>query len=78
MQQVVPLTALVAREGRTFVWLVDAATRTVDLAPVEVGAYSGNQVSIAGGLKEGDVIVTAGVHKLFPREKVAILEGDAR
>jgi RND family efflux transporter MFP subunit len=77
-QQAVPLTALVARENRTFVWVVDAASRTVDLVPVQVGTYSGNQVSITGGLKEGDVVVTAGVHKLFPHEKVAILEDRAR
>jgi RND family efflux transporter MFP subunit len=77
-QQVVPLTALVAREDRTFVWIVDAATHTVDLVPVQVGAYRGNEISIAGGLKEGDVIVTAGVHKLFPHEKVAILEDESR
>ncbi len=77
-QQVVPLTALVARDGRTFVWIVDAASHTVDLAPVQVGTYSGNEISIAAGLKEGDVIVTAGVHKLSAHEKVAILEDETR
>jgi multidrug efflux system membrane fusion protein len=77
-QRVVPLTALVARDGRTFVWRVDAASRTVDLAPVTVGAYSGNGIAVTAGLAEGDMIVTAGVHKLFPHQKVAILEDEAR
>lgn len=76
--QQVPLTALVARDNQTFVWVVDAPTSTVNLAPVKIGTYRGNWISIVDGLKDGDVVVTAGVHKLFPHQQVTILTDDSK
>jgi RND family efflux transporter MFP subunit len=70
----VPLTALVARDSRIFVWVVDPVTATVDLTAVEIGDYRGNAVAILAGLEDSDYVVIAGVHKLFPHQKVAILQ----
>jgi len=72
--QSIPLGALVVRGDETFVWLVDPVTSIVNLAPVKVGTYRGNAVSIVAGLKDRDAVVTAGVHKLFPEQKVTILQ----
>jgi len=74
----IPLSALVARNDQTFVWVVDPATSTVDLAPVTLGTYHGNSVSIAAGLRNPDYVVTAGVHKLFPHQKVTTLQDEAK
>jgi RND family efflux transporter MFP subunit len=70
----VPLSALVSRDNKTFVWVVDPASTTVNLIAVQLGDYRGNAVAILAGLKDSDYVVTAGVHKLFPHQKVAILQ----
>jgi hypothetical protein len=37
---------------------------------VEVGEYMEDKVAILSGLNPGDIVVRAGVHKLFAGEKV--------
>jgi RND family efflux transporter MFP subunit len=69
-----PATALFQDNGKAAVWVVDPAGSTVKLIPVEVGEYIEDKVAITGGLKQGDVVVRAGVHKLFDGEKVRIAE----
>lgn len=69
-----PATALFQDNGKPAVWLVDAATGQVSLVPVEIGEFIEDQVTVLSGLKEGDRVVRAGVHKLFAGEKVRILE----
>jgi len=65
-----PLSAL-AREGdRAAVWVVDPKTRRVNLRPVAVGQYREDGVTVTGGLAPGDIVVTAGVHKLRPNQVV--------
>jgi RND family efflux transporter MFP subunit len=69
-----PATALYQDNGNAAVWVVDPATSTVRLVPVEVGEYIEDKVAITSGLKHGDVVVRAGVHKLFDGEKVRVAE----
>ncbi len=69
-----PATALFQDNGKAAVWLVDPAGSTVKLVPVEVGEYLEDKVAITAGLKQGDVVVRAGVHKLFAGEKVRIAQ----
>ena len=69
-----PLSALLRREGKTAVWLLDEATMTVRLQPVEVTGADGNQVLIAGDLGAGAEVVTAGVHVLTAGQKVTRYE----
>lgn len=66
----VPLTAVREAEGRTAVWVLDGASMTVRLQPIDVAGSSGNSVAVASGLKPGDEVVTAGVHVLTPGEHV--------
>jgi multidrug efflux system membrane fusion protein len=72
--RLLPLGALLARDGETFVWKLDPTRGTVDLAAVALGDYHADRVAVRTGLADGDLIVTAGVHKLFPGQQVRILE----
>ena len=68
---VLPLTALYQQGANTALWIVDAS-QTVKLAPVKVGVFREDSVTIVAGVKEGDIVVTAGVHKLTPGQKVRV------
>jgi RND family efflux transporter MFP subunit len=70
----VPLSALYQDKGRTSVWVIEnGAVRQV---AVQVGGVSGNDVLLAGGVKPGQSVVTAGVNLLKPGQKVKELGSD--
>ena len=64
-----PLSALREERGKTAVWVVDEATMTVSLSPVQVTGTQGNEAIIGAGLNPQQVVVTAGVHVLEPGQK---------
>jgi multidrug efflux system membrane fusion protein len=68
----VPLTALYQEKGVTSVWVVQ--NNIVTLTPVKVAGATGNDFFLAGGVTEGQMIVTAGVNSLKPNQKVKILD----
>ena len=68
-----PLAALYNDGEKPAVWVVDAGTNTVALRGVTVARYTQDAVEISAGLKSGDVVVRAGVHKLNPGQKVRVL-----
>lgn len=70
-----PLSALYQKQADPAVWVFDPASETVRLRPVKVAAYIEKYVLIADGLKPGEQVVTAGVHKLIPDQKVRLLPG---
>lgn len=65
-----PATAMFQDNGHAAVWVVDKSTGQVKLIPVEVGEFVEDKVAVLSGLNAGDIVVRAGVHKLFPGEKV--------
>jgi RND family efflux transporter MFP subunit len=67
-----PASALTRADGRTAVWVFDPASGTVNLRPVDVGAFLPAEIEITGGLTEGDVVVTAGVQSLRPGQSVRV------
>lgn len=69
-----PLAALYRKERQTAVWIIDPATQSVRLAAIKTGALQGDQITVAEGLKDGDRVVTAGVHKLHDGQKVRVVE----
>lgn len=69
-----PLTALLEKDGKSFVWVVDPNASTVSLQPVEVKAKDGASFT-AGGIGAGTRVVTAGVRSLAEGQKVRIPEG---
>jgi RND family efflux transporter MFP subunit len=72
--QVIKLpTSALRQEGTgSAVWVLDEASMTVNLNPVQVATVDGNQVVISGGLQAGQKVVSAGVHVLAPGQKVTV------
>jgi multidrug efflux system membrane fusion protein len=73
-----PLPALYQKGQEAAMWLVDPASGAITLTPVKVAAYHQQYVIVESGLKDGDIVVTAGVHKLDPTQKVRILAESRR
>jgi len=71
-----PMSALTEVGGATSVWLLDGAAMTVRPQAVQVGGAEGNLVLVAGGLRPGAEVVTAGVHVLTPGQVVRRYAGD--
>jgi RND family efflux transporter MFP subunit len=69
----IPGSALFQKDGKPAVWLVEK-DKTVQLKPITVQRYEGDSVVVGDGLAQGDVVVTAGVQKLLPGQKVALMD----
>ena len=72
----IPGSALFQKDGKPAVWLVEKDS-TVQLKPITVQRYQGDSVVVGDGLAQGDVVVTAGVQKLLPGQKVALMDASA-
>jgi len=70
-----PVSAIVSKDGETFVWVVDPPSSTVSLHKVDVVMDAASAL-VSGGLADGTRVVTAGIHSLKPGQKVRI-EQDA-
>ena len=70
----IPATAITQNKGEPAVWVVHRegteTVGTVQLAAVSVHAYRNDEVLVSGP-SAGELIVTAGVHKMAPGLKVA-------
>ncbi len=66
----VPLTAIFQRGTQPAVWVVDRESGTVTLRPVTIARWRDDTAAIASGVKQGELIATAGVHKLEAGQKV--------
>lgn len=66
-----PATALLEKDGKTQVWIVDPATTKVALRDVAVVARDEGSVAVTG-LAAGDRVVTVGVHSLSPGQQVRL------
>jgi len=74
----VPLSAIFQQGKEPAVWVVDPATSTVALRPVTISRWRDETALIASGVKNGEVVATAGVHKLEPGQKVKPALPEAR
>jgi len=72
-----PLGALIEQQGKQGVWVFDAAAQAVAFRPIVVAGVIGNELLVGGGLKDGDVVVTAGAPLLLPGQKVKLMPHDA-
>ena len=64
----VPETAVLQKDGKAHVWLVDAKEGAVHLAPIETGAVSNRTVLVSSGLKAGDRVITQGLANVQPEK----------
>jgi RND family efflux transporter MFP subunit len=67
-----PSSALLERDGKTFVWVVDPATSKASTREVKLGARDADSFRVVEGLAAGTRVVTAGVHSLLPDQVVKI------
>ena len=75
-----PLSALYRKNDHTAVWVVDPSSQTVHLVSVTVKGFDGNKAVIDAsnsGLTGNEMVVTAGVDKLYIGQKVRLLKSGA-
>ena len=69
-----PLSAIFEHEGKSCVWVVGADS-TVSRKVVTIGGTdAGGQAVITSGLQGNETIVRSGVHSLYDKERVRIIE----
>jgi membrane fusion protein, multidrug efflux system len=67
-----PATALLEKDGKAFVWVVDAAKSTVSPREVTVGSRENDRVVVTSGIAAGERVVIAGVHSLTAGQQVKV------
>ncbi|MBV8804570.1 MAG: efflux RND transporter periplasmic adaptor subunit [Sinobacteraceae bacterium] len=66
----VPSTALFHEGNSPAVFVVSPGNSTLELRPVTVTRYSDHSSLVTSGLRDGDTVVLAGVHAVYPGERV--------
>ncbi|MDP3355210.1 MAG: efflux RND transporter periplasmic adaptor subunit [Polaromonas sp.] len=74
---VVPVTAVRLGSTGDYVYVLNAAERTVSLRPVKRGPATVDKIVIASGLQAGERVITEGADRLKDGARV-VLPGDAR
>lgn len=69
---IVPATAILRRDDKTMVWVVDAATSSVATQEVRTGRTLQGGVEIESGLAVGTRVVVAGVNSLTAGQRVKL------
>lgn len=64
----IPLSAIYQTGDTPNVWVLQ--NNKVTMRPIKLGSFGDNSVEVSNGLKAGDIIVTAGVHKLQNGQQV--------
>lgn len=70
----IPLSALYQTGDTPSVWVIQ--NDIVTLRPIKIDVFGDNKVKVLEGLNDGDMIVTAGVHKLQEGQKVRTAGAD--
>lgn len=68
-----PLSAIYQKDAQALVWIVDANSSQVSTRAVQLAGAQDDSVLIAAGLSPGETVVTAGVHMLYPGQRVIAL-----
>ncbi len=76
-QMVLPATAILSRDGKSYVWVIDEGDGTVKTREVVTGPQAVNGIVVISGIDVGMRVVIAGVHSLEEGQKVKV-EGGAR
>lgn len=72
---ILPSAALFQQGDKPAVWVLSAARDRVELRAVEVAAWRPDGVAVKGGLKEGELVVTAGAYRLDANLPVRVWDG---
>ncbi len=57
-----------------FVWLYDQETKTVRRQEILLGSLQAEEVEVVQGIKQGDILIIAGIHKIRENMKVRLLK----
>ncbi|KPG99307.1 efflux RND transporter periplasmic adaptor subunit [Pseudomonas sp. MYb2] len=69
-----PVTALQEVDGKARIWVIDTQNKTVSPRDVTVVSRTDSSVVLAGGVKNGERVVSAGVNSLKPGQSVKLDE----
>ncbi|PNA03940.1 MULTISPECIES: efflux RND transporter periplasmic adaptor subunit [Pseudomonas] len=69
-----PVTALQEVDGKARIWVIDTQSKTVNPRDVSVISRTDSSVVLAGGVKNGERVVSAGVNSLKPGQSVKLDE----
>lgn len=69
-----PATALQEVDGKTRIWVIDTQNKTVSPRDVSLVSRTDSTVVLAGGVKNGERVVSAGVNSLKPGQSVKLDE----
>ncbi|MBC8998052.1 efflux RND transporter periplasmic adaptor subunit [Pseudomonas sp. N40(2020)] len=69
-----PATAIQEVDGKTRIWVIDTQNKTVNPRDVSVISRTDGTVVLAGGVKNGEQVVSAGVNSLKPGQSVKLDE----
>jgi len=69
-----PLTALQEVDGKARIWVIDTQSKTVSPRDVSVISRTDSSVVLAGGVQNGERVVSAGVNSLKPGQSVKLDE----
>lgn len=72
---ILPISAIYQTDSNPHVWVVNPDDMTLSLQQVEVADFTQDKLKVKG-LKSGDIVVTAGVHKLREGTKVRLAEAE--
>ncbi len=73
-----PLPAVTAEAGRSFIWVVDPTTLAVGRREVTIGAFGDDSVPVLSGLDAAEWVIAAGSHLLTEGQIIRPVDRDNR
>ena len=67
-----PATAILTADGKSSIWLIDSASKSVTRREVQFVASDDGSVEVTSGIEAGARVVTSGVHHLKEGQKVRL------
>lgn len=71
-----PATAVLMKDGKSQVWIVDPATSKVSTRDVTIAASRDSTVRVSSGIAAGERVVSVGVNSLTPGQTVKLADPD--
>lgn len=69
-----PVMSLTKSNSNPAVWIVNPQDNTVSLRDIKIIDYKQDSILVSEGLENGEIVVTAGVHSLYPGQQVKLLD----
>ena len=69
-----PVMSLTKSNSKPAVWIVNPQDNTVSLRDIKIIDYKQGSILVSEGLENGEIVVTAGVHSLYPGQQVKLLD----